>query len=85
MSAAFPSPALLARLGMTADASPAQRALYARYVRALALLSECAPYLEEPDYVDQIDVLLADAQAHYPLEVRKDGDRWAIAPRESGM
>ena len=85
MSAAFPAAALAAQLGIGADADPARAQLYVRYVRALALLAECAPYVDEPDYVELIDVLLADAQAHYPLDVSKDDERRAIAPRDTGM
>ena len=55
--------------------------LYARYVRALALLCECAPFVDDADYADLIDELLADAVKHYPLECRHDGDRREIALR----
>lgn len=55
--------------------------LYARYLRALALLCECAPYVDDADYVDLIDELLADAVKHYPLACRHDGDRREIALR----
>jgi hypothetical protein len=57
--------------------------LYARYLRALALLCECAPYVDDEDYSELIDELLADACKHYPLECWHDGDRRALAPRES--
>lgn len=56
-----------------------ERALYARYVRALALLCECAPYVDEPDYVDLIDELLADACRTYPLTWCRDGEYRQIA------
>jgi hypothetical protein len=55
--------------------------LYVRYVRALALLCECAPFVDDTDYADLIDELLADAVRHYPLECRHDGDRREIALR----
>jgi hypothetical protein len=55
--------------------------LYVRYVRALALLCECAPFVDDAEYVDLIDELLADAVKHYPLERRHDGDRREIALR----
>ena len=58
-----------------------ERALYARYVRALALLCECAPYVDEPDYADMIDDVLADACRHYPLAWQRDGERREIALR----
>ena len=57
--------------------------LYARYLRALALLCECAPYVDDADYAALIDELLADACEHYPLECRHDGDRREIALRPS--
>lgn len=59
--------------------------LYARYVRALALLCECAPYVDDQDYSELIDELLADACKHYPLEYRRDGDRRSLRLRESEM
>ena len=55
--------------------------LYVRYLRALALLCECAPYVDEEDYVDLIDELLVDACSHYPLEFHQDERYRAIAPR----
>lgn len=58
-----------------------ERALYVRYVRALALLCECAPYVDEPDYADMIDEALAEACRHYPLVWQGDGDRRGIAVR----
>lgn len=71
----------LAVLGIGADRPPAEADLYVRYVRALALLSECAGYVDEPDYVALIEAVLRDAQAHYPLAVQHNGERWEIAPR----
>ena len=62
-------------------ASRTEKELYTRYVRALALLAECAPYVDEPDYEDLIEILLRDAEAHYPLTVCRNGARWEIAPR----
>ena len=62
-------------------ASRTEKELYTRYVRALALLAECAPYVDEPDYADLIEILLRDAEAHYPLTVCRNGARWEIAPR----
>jgi hypothetical protein len=53
--------------------------LYARYVRVLALLCECAPYVDDDHYVDVIDEVIADACRHYPLVSRKDGDRCELA------
>jgi hypothetical protein len=55
--------------------------LYVRYIRALALLCECAPYVDAKDYRDMIDDLLADACRHYPLVTREHGDSREIAPR----
>ena len=75
------TPALMAQLGLAADTSPAAAELYLRYVRALAVLAECAPYVDEPDYMALIGDVLADAQAHYPLVVCRNSDRWEIAPK----
>ncbi|HEV7914612.1 MAG TPA: hypothetical protein VGP22_12675 [Albitalea sp.] len=69
------------QLGLPPDTPPREALLYARYVRALALLCECAPYVDEPDYADLIDTLLADACASYPLEWRRSAGRHEIAPR----
>lgn len=66
--------------GMGVVLPASELALYVRYVRALALLCECAPYVDEPDYVDLIDELLADACDHYPLVTRRGGARREIAP-----
>ena len=59
--------ALALELGAPADASPREQRLYASYVRALAVLSECAPYVDEPDLEEQIDAVLGDACASHPL------------------
>jgi hypothetical protein len=65
---AVESDLVLAReLGAPADASPRELQLYARYVRALAVLGECAPYVDEPDLEEQIDSVLSDASARHPL------------------
>ncbi len=58
-----------------------ERRLYARYVRSLALLCECAPFVDDENYAELVDELLADACKHYPLEWRRDGDRREIALR----
>ncbi len=78
-----PDVAALAALGMAVPAVPSEAMLYMRYLRALALLCECRPYLDEPDYAALIDDLLVDAAAHYPLDIDCDGDRRAIAPRSA--
>ena len=76
-----PAPDALADLRPGPGASRTEIELYVRYVRALALLAECAPDVDEPDYADLIEVLLRDAEAHYPLTVCRNGARWEIAPR----
>ena len=55
--------------------------LYARYIRTLALLCECAPFVDDPDYLNLIDEMVADACKHYPLDCRRDGDRFELALR----
>lgn len=75
---------LPAGLSAGLDQTPRERELYVRYVRALALLCECAPYVDEPDYTDLIDEVLADAARHYPLTWQRDGARCAIAPGAPG-
>ncbi len=66
-------------LGPAADA--ASKALYARYLRTLALLCECAPYVDDPDYAELIDEVLDDACQHYPLHRSDQGEHREIAPR----
>lgn len=78
---------------MTFDATPVnlqigrkgvsafESALYVRYVTALALLCECAPYVDEPDYLERMGDLLDEARANYPLEWRRNGDCFEIGPR----
>ncbi len=75
----LPGPA--AALRPCDGASPAETELYVRYLRALALLGECAPSIDEPDYADLVGILMRDAEAHYPVRVCRNGGRWEIAPR----
>jgi hypothetical protein len=75
--------ALERSLGLPADTPPAEALLYARYVRALALLCECAPYVDEEEYGELIEELLADACTSYPLAWRRLGGRYEIAPSPS--
>lgn len=74
-------PDTLATMRPAEDATPAEVALYVRYVRALALLAECTPYVDEPDHLDLIEAVMVDAQASYPLEVQRNGAGWEIAVR----
>lgn len=62
-------------------AAPADAALYERYLQALALLCECSAYVDEPDYIDRIGEVLADACRHHPLVAQHDGVRWELAPK----
>lgn len=55
--------------------------LYKRYVRSLALLCECAPYVDEPDYVDLIEAVLKDASSNYPIDFRRCDGSIEIALR----
>ncbi|HEY8244833.1 MAG: hypothetical protein ACHQJ7_03100 [Vicinamibacteria bacterium] len=75
--------AVLARLGVEGRMTAREAALYVRYLRAIALLCECAPYVDEPDYTEMIDTLLDDAAGHYPFDVLRDGMRRGLAPRAS--
>ena len=74
-------PAILASLGVRGPLTDAEAALYVRYLRALALLCECRPYLDEPDYAGLIDELLDEAASHYPFDIERDGDRRGLVPR----
>ncbi len=73
------SDAYLHTLELGVEGSEREIHLYAQYVRALALLCECAPYVDDDDYAELIDELLADACKHYPLIWRRDGARREIA------
>ncbi|GMU70638.1 MAG: hypothetical protein HS109_17265 [Burkholderiales bacterium] len=73
--------AVLTSLGVRGPLTDTEAALYVRYLRALALLCECRPYLDEPDYAGLIDELLDDAASHYPFDVERDGDRRGLVPR----
>lgn len=75
------APEILASLGVPERLAPGEAALYLRYLRALALLCECRPYLDEPDYAELIDEILEDAAAHYPFDIERDGDRRGLVPR----
>jgi len=79
--AAVADAAVLAELGVAEPMSRREAALYVRYLRALALLCECAPYVDEPDYVERLDALLDDAGAHYPFDVEREGPHRGLAPR----
>lgn len=72
---------ILASLGVRSPLTDAESALYVRYLRALALLCECRPYLDEPDYAELIDELLDDAASTYPFDIERDGDRRGLVPR----
>lgn len=72
---------ILESLGVDGSLAPNEAALYVRYLRALALLCECRPYLDEPDYAELIDDVLDDASAHYPFDIERDGDRRGLVPR----
>mgnify|MGYP001248194758 FL=1 len=76
-----PDPAAIEALGIAVPRAPAEAALFVRYLRALALLCECRPCLDEPDYADLIDRVLDDAAAHYPLDIERDGARRGVMPR----
>ena len=73
----------LPTLNLGVEGSDEGRRLYARYVRALALLCECVPFVDDEDYVSLVDELLADACKHYPLEWRQSGLRRELALRAS--
>lgn len=70
--------------GIVIPSDPGAAALFLRYLRVLALLCECRPYLDEPDYAGLIDEVLDDAAAHYPLDIERDGDRRGLVPRGTG-
>ena len=57
--------------------------LYRRYVTSLALLCECARYVDELDYVDLIEAVLKDASSNYPLDFRRCDGSIEIALRSS--
>lgn len=71
-------------LGAPADAADREVRLYARYVQALALLCECAPFVDDEDVSERIDHALAAAAAHHPLDWRRSGCLAEIAPRGVG-
>lgn len=73
----------LAAPGVPLPPAPREAALFLRYLQALALLCECRPYLDEPDYADLIDRVLEDAASHYPVEIERDGERRGILPRRA--
>lgn len=68
-------------LGAPGDACDREVRLYARYVRVLALLCECAPYVDEPDHSDLIDQVLSDVSSNYPLDWRRLDCSVEISPR----
>lgn len=67
-----------------AEADPSA-ALFARYLKALALLCECQPYVDEPDFDAQIDALLRDACASYDIQMQHVGGRFEIALADAAM
>lgn len=44
-----------------------------RFLTAIALLCECAAYVDEPDFLDQIDSLLDSLEQEYPLRFERQG------------
>jgi hypothetical protein len=79
------SAAWLQRLRQQSDLPEREFRLYVRYLRALALLCECAPYVDEDDYLELVDELLADAAANYPIEIHRDDNCRQIAPRAASI
>lgn len=75
-----PDGGVVALLRAGREMTPREAELYVRYLRALALLGECAPFVEDADYAELIGTLFADAQANYPLAIRRHGERWEVAP-----
>jgi len=57
--------------------------LYRRYLSALLLLCECAPYVDEADYLARLDALLEEACMHYPLQWRAQGPYRELGPLPS--
>jgi hypothetical protein len=62
----------------------AQSLLFARYVKALALLCECQPYVDEPHFETQLDAVLREACAAYAIEMRHLDGRFEIARPAAG-
>jgi|JI10StandDraft_1071094.scaffolds.fasta_scaffold522147_2 hypothetical protein len=72
--------ALAAQALPTALTGPdATSLLFARYVKALAMLCECQPFVDEPDYEAQLEALLHEACAAYGLDMQHAGGRFEIA------
>ncbi|MFM9940151.1 MAG: hypothetical protein ACKVP7_11735 [Hyphomicrobiaceae bacterium] len=69
--------------GLLTEVSADCAALYGRYVGLLALLCECAPYVDEPDYVDLIEAALIDASSNYHVDFRRNDGSFEIALRHS--
>jgi hypothetical protein len=55
---------------------------FRQHLRALALLCECLPYVDDPDYAQQVVELLREAGATLPIDVRCEGGRCEIALRD---
>lgn len=62
---------------------PLDHALFARYVKALALLCECLPFVDDPEVEDTVGDLLRDAAAAYPIDVRCEPGHCQIALRDA--
>lgn len=73
--------ALAHKLGLSVDTPVNEAVLYVRFVRVLAVLCECAPYVDEADYLDLIEQVLDDACSGYPLDWRRSEGHYEIAPR----
>lgn len=53
--------------------------LRAHYVRAVVLLAECQPYVDDPDLLESIDELMADVDRSGSLTCRKNATQWEVA------
>lgn len=53
-----------------------------QHLRALALLCECLPYVDDPDYAQQVVALLQEATRTCPIELRCEHGRCEIALRD---
>lgn len=54
-------------------------ALHAHYVRAILLLAECQPYVDDPDLFASVDELMADVGRGGSLTCRRDATQWEVA------
>lgn len=53
--------------------------LRAHYVRAIVLLAECQPYVDDPDLFESVNELMSEVERSGSLRCRRNATQWEVA------